>query len=100
MQHKKLPEPSPTRRMGEYKKWTTEWGYGSMRRIHLYLGGLFDSWDSSSRYYVHCGFTETANSILTIIWNYLCSILSQSNPDSLTITMDGKVTGMIIVSYP
>jgi hypothetical protein len=42
-------------------------------------------------------FTETANSILTIIWITLCHHLETKNPETLTITIDGKSTGMLVI---
>jgi hypothetical protein len=95
MQHKRLPVPAPTTRMSEYKAWIDQWGFGGMSRIHLYLGGLYDARRDTSDYYVHCNFTESSNSILTLIWLKLISVLEYSTGvETLTITLDGKSTGM------
>jgi hypothetical protein len=96
MQHKRLPEPGPTIRMREYKAFSDQFGFGSMQRQHLYFGGVYDATTSLSRYYLHTLFTESANSILTIIWLTLCKHFDSVNnpPETLTITIDGKSTGM------
>jgi hypothetical protein len=84
-------------RMSEYKAFKDLHGFGSMLRQHLYFGGVYDASSCTSRYYLHTLFTETANSILTIIWITLCHHLETKNPETLTITIDGKSTGMLVI---
>jgi hypothetical protein len=95
MAQKKLPEPGPSQRMSEYKDFTEKFGFGGMNRVHLSLGGLYDSWSNTSRYYLHDTFTESANSIITILWLHLLNKLETKSPTELTITIDGKSTGML-----
>jgi hypothetical protein len=97
MQHKRLPEPGPTTRMSEYKSFKDLYGFGSMQRQHLYFGGVYDAWSSTSRYYLHTLFNESANSILTIVWITLCQHLETKSLETITITIDGKSTGVVSV---
>lgn len=97
MAQKKLPEPGPTQRVSEYKSFQDMYGFGGMSRIHLCLGGLFDSWTNGSQYYLHDCFSENANSVLTILWLHLCKQFERGkNPEQLTLVIDGKSTGTLI----
>jgi thiol-disulfide isomerase/thioredoxin len=92
MAHKQLPQPKASERSNVFEIWRKSYGFGGMKRLTLRFAGLFDHHTNESYYTVHTHNTESANTILTILYLKLKDILSHS-PQTLNLTMDNKKTG-------
>lgn len=58
----------------------------------LSLCGVYDSTKKTSRYYVHTHYSESANTILSILYLRIMEVLEFHQTEELSITFDNKVT--------
>lgn len=92
MAQKQLPQPKELERASIFEIWRKSYGFGGMQRVALRFAGLFDYRTKESCYTLHTHNTESANTVLTILYLKLKCFLIHS-PKALTLTMDNKQTG-------